>query len=143
MKVNPIYFGKAIKVFAPFHIARKIANSANGNPYISSDIQEILKNVFNDTKDGHALAFYPNENEDSGYILSGKESREYQRSLYKKALEVKKTKSQDPLPIALKKVLQSRYDHNQRAAKIIQNAKEDFALEISDNGNKINIIGNK
>jgi len=72
MKINPISFGKAIKVFAPFHVARRIANGANGDPTVTPEIQKIIKNIFNDTNKGHALAFYFNENENAGYILSGK-----------------------------------------------------------------------
>ena len=140
MNVSPVSFGKAVKVYAPFHEARRIANAANGAPCAPSDVQEKVKNIFNDTKDGHALAFYFNENKNTGYIFSGKESKEYQRSLYTKALEVRKTKLHDPLHIALKNVLQSKLDHKRRTARIIQESIEPFALKIGKNGESVDII---
>jgi hypothetical protein len=149
MKIKPISFGKAVKVYAPYHVALKIANGTNelnkpnGVQILSPDIQKIIKDIFNDTDKGHALPFYFNQNKNSGYILSGNESREYQRSLYIKALEVRKTKLQDPLPISLKKVLQSKLEHNNRTKEIIENSQEDFALKITKNGEKIDIIPRK
>jgi len=143
MKVKPISFGKAIKVYGPFHEARRFANAANGDPTVTPDLQKKIQEIINDTNQGHALAFYFNESQNSGYIFSGKESKEYLHSLLIKAREVKKAKTQDPLPIALKKVLQSRYEHYQRTEEIIQNSKEDFALKISKNGEKLYKIPTK
>ncbi len=139
MNISPVSFGKTVKVYAPFHDAVRIANAANGAPCTSPEIQENLKNIFNDTKEGHALAFYFDDNKKTGYIFSGKESREFQRSLYIKALEVRKTKLHDPLRTALRNVIQSKYDHYKRTNEIIKKSEEPFALKIGKDGSSIEI----
>ena len=136
MNINPVSFGKTVKVYAPFHEAVRIANAANG----ASEIQEKVKTIFDDTDKGHALAFSFNDNSKSCYIFSGEESKEYLHHLYTKALLVKKIKMNYPLNEALPRVIQAKRDLYQKTADLIKRTQEDFSLKIGKNGKSVEII---
>ena len=140
MNIQPVSFGKTVKVYAPFHAARRIANAANGDPTVTPEIQKKVQEIFNDTDKGHALAFSFNDNKNICYIFSGEESRQYLRSLYKKAVNIRNIKLHCPLREAMEKVKAERYEHNKNTAKIIAETKENFALRISDSGDRVDII---
>ena len=89
MRINPVSFGKTVKVLAPHHEAVRIANAANNAPTVKPEVQEQVKKIFDDTKDGHALAFTFYDNSDYCYIFSGKESREYLHNLFQKTMKKK------------------------------------------------------
>ncbi len=140
MKITPVSFGKTVKVYAPHHEAVRIANAANGAPTVSPEVQKQVKNIFNDTAKGHALAISFNNEEGISYILSGKESKEYTRDLYHKALFVRDTKMKCPIDVALRRVVKANQDFNKRTHELIERTQENFALKISPKGEKIEII---
>ena len=140
MKINPVSFGKTVKVKAPFHEAVRIANAANGAPTVKPEIQKKVQRIFDDTKTGHALAYTFNDQNDFCYILSGKESREYLHNLYQKALKVKKIKMTCPLNEALPKVIQANNDFKAATADLINRTQEKYTLKIGENGSKVEII---
>jgi hypothetical protein len=140
MNIQPISFGKTVKVYAPFHAARRIANAANGDPTVTPEIQQKVKEIFNDTDKGHALAFSFNEDKNICYIFSGNESKQYLHSLYKKAVKIRDIKLHFRLRDAIEKVKQERLEHNRNVARIITQTKENFALKISDSGDRVDII---
>ena len=133
MNINPVSFGKTVKIYAPKHIAVKIANSVNGTPLFSPKEQSRLQSIFDDTDKGHAIAFYFHDNDESGYIFSGKESKRYQHELYQKALLIRQIKRDYPIKQALSKVLQAKNDFHKSIAKLISETKEKFALKLNTN----------
>lgn len=157
MNINPISFGKTVKVSAPFHEARRIANAANGNPKLKPEVQQAIEKIFNDRDKGHALAFYFDGSKDTGYIFSGKESREYLKLLKKRATSVKNIKSKAFEQLLeeeqiqkqekikrdeINNVLKERYDFNRKVQNLISKTEENFVLEIGENGEKIETIPN-
>ena len=119
MNISPISFGKTVKVYAPFHEAVRIANAANGGPTVSNKVQEQVKDIFDDTKNGHALAFTFDDNSKYCYIFSGDESREYQHNLFNKAKLVRKIKMNYPITEALPKVLKAKEDFTNKTIELI------------------------
>ena len=75
MTINPISFGRTVKVNAPYHVAQQAANLVNDNNVNKEEknVQKQLKTLFFDrTKDGEARVFAMDSN--TSYILSGEES---------------------------------------------------------------------
>ncbi len=140
MKINPVSFGKTVKVKAPFHEAVRIANAANGAHTVTPEIQKKVQSIFDDTKEGHALAYTFNDQNDFCYIFSGKESREYLHNLYQKAINVKRIKMTCPLNEALPKVIQENNNLKAKTADLIKRTQEDFTLKIGKNGESVNVI---
>ena len=140
MKISSVSFGKTIKVYAPYHDAVRIANAANGAECVKPEVQNQVKEIFNDTEKGHALAFNFYDNSGVCYIFSGKESREYLHNLYQKTVLVKKIKSTEPLNSALPKVVEANQNFNKQTFELIERTKEDYSLKIAPNGESVEII---
>jgi len=74
MKVNPISFGRIIKINQPKHIAYNIADVANNTcgKYNSKTDKKIQK-LFPDKKDGHVIA--ETLGDKTTYLFSGEEGK--------------------------------------------------------------------
>ena len=75
MNINPVSFGRTVKVNAPYHVAQQAANLVNDQNVSKEEkqVQKQLKTLFFDrTKDGEAKVFSTSPN--VSYILSGEES---------------------------------------------------------------------
>jgi len=140
MKINAVSFGKIVEVHAPFHDAVRIANAANGAECVKPEVQKQVKEIFNDTEKGHALAFTFYDNSGVCYIFSGKESREYLHNLYQKTVLVKKIKSTEPLNSALPKVVEANQNFYKKTSELIERTKEDYSIRISPDEKGVEII---
>lgn len=140
MKVNPISFTRTIKVYAPHHDAVRIANAANGAPCVSAEVQKQVQDIFNDTNKGHALAYTRYDDSGIDYIFSGDESREYLNNLFKKTSAIKKIKRDYCVNEALFKVLKEKEEFENKISELIKRTQVDYALKISPNGEKIEIV---
>lgn len=75
MNINPVSFGRTVKVNVPYHVAQQAANLVNDQNVSKEEkqVQKQLKTLFFDrTKDGEAKVFSTSPN--VSYILSGEES---------------------------------------------------------------------
>ncbi len=68
-KINPVSFGKIVKVKAPESVARNIASIANGNGGKKLDKQ--VKQIFDDVEYGRALNCTA---DGENYVLSGEDA---------------------------------------------------------------------
>ncbi|MBQ9245536.1 hypothetical protein IJ182_04635 [bacterium] len=76
--ISPVSFGKIIKVVGPQKASENISNIANGKNSQNQTIDEKIRSLFDDVKDGRAVVF-PVKSKLT-YILSGKESQKYDAS---------------------------------------------------------------
>lgn len=141
MNINSVSFGKTVKVYAPFHEARRIANAANGDPTVKPEIQRQVKKIFNDTDEGHALAFYFEGMSNVGYIFSGKESKEYLKALYQKAKNVRDIKF-NPDKDYVEKIIKEKFELYKKVINLILKTEENFVLKIGENGNIVEKMPN-
>ncbi|MBR1617734.1 hypothetical protein IJ670_06230 [bacterium] len=76
MRINPVSFGKIVRVEGSNVAASKIANLANSKE--KSSAARKIKAIFDDTKQGKAKVFHSMSSEDhyATYIFSGKEAKE-------------------------------------------------------------------
>lgn len=93
MKINPVSFGKTVKVLASRETALQIAQAANGKLSLSPENIKNVKEIFNDTEKGRAIAFSLGD-AFGNYIFSGKESKEYENMYFKYHLIKKRTESE-------------------------------------------------
>ena len=140
MKVNSISFGKTVKVLAPLHEATRIANAANGDRTVPRRVQKKVKNIFDDTKEGHAIAFSFCDDPSCSYIVSGKESKEYVGNLFEEMYSIKKIKMNYPTDIALRAVLKVREDYTNKTKELIRRTRENYALEVAFEGKDVEIV---
>ena len=77
MNINPVSFGRTVKVNAPYHVAQQAANLVNDYNVSQEEkqVQKQLKTLFFDrTKDGEARVYSMGPN--TSYIFSGEESEQ-------------------------------------------------------------------
>lgn len=130
MNINPVSFGKTVRVHAPYHEALRIANYANGAPIEISGAQKQLIGLFDDVDEGSAVAFSFDDNSNDCYIFSGKESREYIHNVFQRALTIRDAKMNYPLKEALPKVLRAKEEFFNKTAELIKRTKSDIELKI-------------
>ena len=141
MNINPISFGKTIKVNAPFHEAVRIANAANGFDTVKPEIKEQVKSIIDDTKEGHAFAFSFNSCKNISYIFSGKEGREYMDYYLDHARKDISLKLQvKPIREKMREFLDEKYDFSQKVSSLISRTQENFVLKVGAKGESIEKI---
>lgn len=143
MRITPVSFGKTVKVNAPHHEAVRLANAANNKDNIQivkPEVEKQLKDIFDDRDKGHALAVSLKGEEDVSYILSGKESREYQKDLYDTTKFILNAKRTLPLEKHFRMVVDAKQNFAQRTHDLIERTKENFALKVSPNGEKVKVV---
>lgn len=78
MQIRPISFGRTIKVNAPISVSKHAANLINSVQTIrgESDVQQQLKTLFYDSKEGRARAVAVDGNPNESYIVTGQASKD-------------------------------------------------------------------
>lgn len=78
MNVNPVSFGRTIKVNAPLQVAEHAANLINSVPTKKGEsrVQQQLKSIFYDSQDGRARVVTPYGKTGDVYIVTGEASKE-------------------------------------------------------------------
>ena len=78
MNVNPVSFGRTIKVNAPLNVAEHAADLINSIPTKKGEsrVQQQLKSIFFDSEDGRARAITPYGKTGDVYIVTGEASKE-------------------------------------------------------------------
>lgn len=90
MNINPISFGRTIKIDAPPSVAERTAQLINGKKSICADRKEKkaqaeLKNIFFDVDKGSAQAVFVDE---TSYIVTGDESKKVSDFKLDKAIHI-------------------------------------------------------
>ncbi len=75
MKLSNISFGKIVKVYAPFEIAKQIEDIANFKPTNKKILKNDIYQLFNDVNKGKARTFYFDKT--MSFIFSGPESNTF------------------------------------------------------------------
>ena len=78
MNVNPVSFGRTIKVNAPLPVAKHAADLINSLPTKKGEsrVQQQLKSIFFDSEDGRARAIAPYGKTGDVYIVTGEASND-------------------------------------------------------------------
>ena len=141
MQINRVSFGKIVEVHAPHHDAVRIASAVNGADCVKPEVKEYAQKIFDDTENGHALAFsfdeYPKKEPEVCYIFSGKETKEYLHHLFNKAMTIRDIKRSHSPENALPKVMNVKREFNKKIRDMINRSQENFALKIAPNGESV------
>lgn len=78
MQINPISFGRTVKVNAPLSVTKHAADLINSAQNIRGEaaVQQQLKTLFYDSKEGRAIAVPVSGNKNESYIFTGNESKD-------------------------------------------------------------------
>lgn len=76
MNINPVSFGRIVKVNASIDVAKDIADIANRyNTKTDKNVTNKIKNIFYDSSKGEVVAFNPTQNDSISYLFSGEDSQ--------------------------------------------------------------------
>ncbi len=114
MYVNPVSFGKIVKVMAPFETAKQIEAIANGKPSRFAKLNSDVAVLFDDVYQGEAKAFQFDRK--TSYIFSGKEGIKYCISRYEAIEEMNKVKEKFKNPKTVKNEKERIWNNNRQNA---------------------------
>ena len=87
MKINPVSFGKIIRVNAPYEIACQIADIANEKVSPAINLKRSVSALFNDTARGEARTFCFDKR--ISYIFSGEEGNKYSELIHSSDVDLR------------------------------------------------------
>ena len=141
MKVNPISFGKAIKIKSDFETANAIARIANSEDKAKTKeeqkIHSQIRTFFNDvTTKGKAIAI-KSEEDGVQYILSGKDAQKEKKFYfnYIEALELIRAhgSSRSMMYIACGSIIKQYYDNIEN---LVEKSNQNYTIEAKFNQDK-------
>ena len=120
MYVNPVSFGKIVRVIAPFETAKQIEDIANGKQSRFPKLNKDVADLFNDVNQGDAHTFRYDRK--TSFILSGKEGMKYCISYYDAVEEMQKVKEKYTSSNIVKSETEKIWNnHRQNVFKLIRN----------------------